>query len=55
LLCEAAMVSKPYLTWDTIMGDEGCGEAVKEFFEAVLRIPGNGAASADRNSAFCRF
>ncbi|KAK8923225.1 hypothetical protein H634G_10452 [Metarhizium anisopliae BRIP 53293] len=37
-------MSEPYLTWDTSMGDEGYGEAVKEFFEAVLRIPGNGEA-----------
>lgn len=39
------MVAEPYLTWDTSMGDEGYGGAVKEFFEAVPRMPGNCAAS----------
>lgn len=55
MLCEPAMVAEPYLTWDTSMGDEGYGEAVKEFLKHSTVYQATVQHITDGNSAFCRF
>lgn len=49
------MVAEPYLTWDTSMGDEGYGEAVKEFLKHSTVYQATVQHPTDGNSAFCRF